>query len=561
MTFSIPRRFGFFPLFFLGVAVVGAEEASDAVRVKLAAPITAVTVFQDRAVVTRMGTLEVKPGVQELTFADLPADVLPQSIRVDGSGTAETTILDVRMQRLVSVAVVLPRENVLNERLEALRIAHRLLVDRLAVLTTQRETISRLLAASTTPPSKESDRVKLEDVRILLDFSQERLLALAADAQKTEDAAKDNLKETETINRELNNIRTAGKKDGTNGVVVRVSSKQAGDLALSLSYTVSSATWTATYDARVIDGGARVVLDYFGLVRQTTGEDWRGVALTLSTARPAMGGGAPALAPWWVDIQAPRNYPADNQRGPKAENSARLDGAPQAADMMMKGIAASAPPARMAQAVVETGVTSATFKIEAKSTILSENSPQRVPITSATLDAQAKYHTTPKRLEGAFLSSKAYNRTGFPLLAGDMNVFLEGSFVATSRLKAVAVGDSFDLALGIDDRVKVTHKQVKRFVEENTGLTRNGRRVTYDYLMTITNMRPKAATIVVTDQVPVSRNEKVVVKVQAPAANEAKPESDGLVRWTFDLKPAEKKELRVSFAIEAELETPVIGLQ
>src|SRR5665647_1391083 len=42
------------------------------------------------------------------------------------------------------------------------------------------------------------------------------------------------------------------------------------------------------------------------MVRQQTGEDWRNVDLTLSTARPSVGGAPPELSPWWVSFYRPQ---------------------------------------------------------------------------------------------------------------------------------------------------------------------------------------------------------------------------------------------------------------
>ena len=72
-----------------------------AVSPALAAPlpadskITAVTVYADRAVVTRTATLALPAGLIEVTFEKLPATLLAQSLQVSGRGLAEATILDV----------------------------------------------------------------------------------------------------------------------------------------------------------------------------------------------------------------------------------------------------------------------------------------------------------------------------------------------------------------------------------------------------------------------------------------------------------------------------------
>ena len=73
----------------------------------------------------------------------------------------------------------------------------------------------------------------------------------------------------------------------------------------SLRYAVPGASWAPSYDARLHVAERAVELSYFGLVRNSTGEDWNDVALTLSTARPNLGGGAPELRPWIVDVAQP----------------------------------------------------------------------------------------------------------------------------------------------------------------------------------------------------------------------------------------------------------------
>ena len=168
--------------------------------------------------------------------------------------------------------------------------------------------------------------------------------------------------------------------------------------------------------------------------------------------------------------------------------------------------------------------------------------------------------TTPKLQAAAFLTAKAVNSSEFPLLAGAMNVFLDGTFVATSALRTVMPGEKFDLALGADEGISVKHKRVQRFTED-TGLTNSGKRVTYEYLITLQNNKKTAARVIVTDQLPVSRNEKIVVKQLAPDAKEFKPVPDGTLKWTLDIKPAEKRELTVKFSIDYANDVQVTGLE
>jgi len=61
-------------------APAAAQQASHA--------ITAVTVFPDRAAVTRTVEVDLVQGANEVTVIDLPLALLPESVRVDGSAAS-----------------------------------------------------------------------------------------------------------------------------------------------------------------------------------------------------------------------------------------------------------------------------------------------------------------------------------------------------------------------------------------------------------------------------------------------------------------------------------------
>ncbi|MDP2138017.1 MAG: DUF4139 domain-containing protein, partial [Candidatus Didemnitutus sp.] len=334
---------------------------------------------------------------------------------------------------------------------------------------------------------------------------------------------------------------------------------------LSLAYTVPGASWVPSYDARVLSADRAVALSYFGVVRQRTGEDWTDVSLTLSTARPGLGGAAPALTAWNLDLFNPDQFREQGMRDERRVMSAKALAPRQVNMQTMTSDAPGAmpPPSReaeMAAATLEAGATSASFKIATTSTIPSDGTAQKVPIASTKLGANPEFLTVPKRQTTAFLTAKVVNTSEFPLLAGAMNVFLDGSFVATSQLRTVMAGEKFDLALGADEGISVKHKRVQKFTE-HTGLTNSGTRITYEYLLTVQNNKRTAERVIVVDQVPLSRNEKIVVKLQSPDAREVKPTDEGSLKWSLDLKPGEKREITVKFTIEHANDVRVEGLE
>jgi uncharacterized protein (TIGR02231 family) len=532
--------------------------------------ISAVTVYQDRAVVTRTASAQLAGGTTELVFANLPQTLNEQSLQVTGKGTAQATILDVSAKQTFVDFTPNARVKELEDQLRALGKQGRVIDDRANLLNAQSATLDRMEGALFAPPAKDVPRPDLNQFTASLAYLSEQKAKIATDRATLDEQREDLQNKINTVQNQLNELRgTGGKAFKT--VTVRVAAAQAGNLEVALSYTVPGASWVSSYDARLASAERTVQLDYFGLVRQSTGEDWKDVMLTLSTARPSLGGAAPVMSVWNLDVFNPIALREQQERFRRDEMRAMKSAMPPAAaavnmqrfttdGAIAAGEAEDMKDAGFALATIESGATSASFKIATSSSVPSDNSPQKVPITSASLKATPEYLTVPKRQAAAFLTSKVVNSSDFPFLAGAMNVFLDGTFVATSALRTVMSGEKFDLALGVDDGIAIKHKRVNKFTED-TGLTNSGKRITYEYLITVQNNKKTSERVIVADQVPISRNEKIVVKLLSPDAKDVKPTDEGTLKWTLDLKPGEKREITVKFTVDYANDVNVTGLE
>ena len=545
--------------------LTGAPAVALAALLPAQSAVIAVTVYTDRAIVTRAAALDLAAtGTVEVTFGNLPATLFDQSLQVSGRGAVQVTILDVTARAAYVDFTPNERVKAIEDELRSLAKQRRLLDDRGAVLKAQDGSLGKLETATTTPPNKDTaPRLTIEESTKFLTFLEDQRGKFLAERQTLDTQLEDLAAKVDAAQRKLNELRGAGGRSFKT-VTVRLDAAATGKLDLSLSYTVPGASWTPSYDARVNSNEKSIALAYYGLVRQNTGEDWKDVALTLSTARPSMGGAAPEVRPWTVDVFDPRVVPVAMPPASR-EMRMRSAAAPAAAGGMLMQALADAPAelvkdASFATARIDQTATSASFKISAPSSVPSDNSPQKIPVTTAALAANSEYLTTPKLQPAAFLTAKVANTSEFPLLGGAMNVFLDGTFVATSALRTVMPEEKFELALGVDEGIAVKHKRVKRFAED-TGLTNGGKRVTYEYLLTLQNNKQTAVRVVVADQIPVSRNEKIVVKQLAPDAKDFKPTAEGTLKWTLDLKPAEKRELSVKFSLDYPNDVQVTGLE
>jgi uncharacterized protein (TIGR02231 family) len=565
------RPFAFLFTLALIVGAIVAPSRGSAAPVPVTSRITAVAVYPDRAVLTRLGRVELPAGDSELILDGLPAALVDESLQVSGRGTAAATILDVNLRRTFLETSPDPRLRALEEELANLQREDEALVARLKQLDEQRSLLQRIEAALTATPTKDSPtaRPSLDEWQRLLAFQAENLTRLAGDQQSLQLQRSALAAKIAAVEAQLNEIRgRSPQRRSQKAATLRVSASRAGTLELSVSYTTPGASWSAAYDARLRAETRAIDVTYYGVIRNGTGEDWNGVALTLSTARPGLGGGAPTLSPWVVEPvrPMPTAYLAQGVASSEFKTARRAAGPTEA--LTLAGSAAAESDATVAEATVQTGLSSATFRIEAPLSLPSDRSAQKVVITTLNCPAELRYETAPKLIEAAYLSASSTNRSDFPWLAGPVNAFLGDTFIATSALRAVMPGETFALSLGVDDSIAVKRRIVKRFTED-TGLTNSGRRITHEYVITLTNNKKTAERIVLREPTPVSRDEKIVVKVITPAERdissatapkEISREADGILAWRIDLKPGEKREVPIKLTIEHPADLTVTGL-
>jgi len=552
-------------LLFLGAAATLTAGVLGAAPVPATSRISTVTVYGQGALVTRVAEVALATGTQEILFAGLPDSIDPDLIQVSGSGTAEATILDVRADSTQLEAPANTRLRELRDQARAIREELRTLNDRGTVLKARQDYLERIKQASVAPRGGEDNPAPLPPIGVweqFVTFYSEGIAKILADTQALDREREDTKARLDAVERQIAELAAPEARVVTH-VTVRVSVATAGTLALKLAYTVDDASWRPTYDVRVTSAEKKSIrLDYGATVSQSTGEDWDDVALVLSTAQPDRSGTPPELTTWFVEQYQPMPMPA---AAPAMRDEAESRGAGYLAGNFAGAERVAADAAKMhamqiAAASVEAGLNSATFTIPHAADIPADNAAHKVAITSAPLEGEINHLAVPKLAELAYLRAAVTNTTEFPLIGGEIALFLDGNFVARSAIDTVAPTEKFVLNLGVDDAVSVKRKLLNR-LREDTGVLSRRVRTTYDVLITVQNNRKTAEKIVVKDQLPISRDEKIVVTLVEPPARDITRDEDGTIRWSLDLKPGEKRELSLKISIEHPADLQVSGLE
>ena len=140
----------------------------------------------------------------------------------------------------------------------------------------------------------------LAAIRELNEYYAARLEALKSKALSL-DAEEEKINERRRqILAELVNLG-GRQSDPMSEVEVRIEVPAACKASFTLTYYVRNAGWFPSYDIRSGGLSEPVEISYKANIFQNTGEEWKNVALTLSSSNPNTGSIAPQLQTWWLD--------------------------------------------------------------------------------------------------------------------------------------------------------------------------------------------------------------------------------------------------------------------
>lgn len=521
--------------------------------------ITEVTVYPDRARVTRRGEVTVEPGSHRLEIVGLPLGLDTASVRAAARGTARARLLGVDVRR--SFHVETPDEVVrqlehdveaLQDRISLLQAeGERLGTERAALqgLQSATDVYARGLAFSRTTPA---------DQMALFDRLQERAATLDEQRQSLSATLRDLERKLDKLQKELKQLRSARSKERY-GAVVEVGVLEGGNLTLELTYVISRASWTPLYDMRLSADGAVLEAGYLAQVVQSTGEEWADVALTLSTARPALAGLLPKLEPWYVRPISPPPPPQARAMLSRAAAPEILgSGVPAAMEELVLAEAGPVYDAEAVVATVETAGAAVTYVLPARATVPPDGAPHKVTVARYPLAPHLDYVSAPKLAEAAYRRAKVANDSAYTLLPGLVNLFAGDEFIGGTKLELTAPGGEIELYLGVDDRVRVKRELKGREIDKK--LLTDKRRLWYAYEIEVENLLGEVVKLTLHDQIPVPGHEEIKVRLETA---EPKPTSEsdlGLLEWSLTLAPQEKRIVRFGFVVEHPRTLTVIGL-
>jgi uncharacterized protein (TIGR02231 family) len=500
--------------------------------------VRAVTVYPDRARVTRPGTVTLPEGTSILQFVGLPEGLEEDSVVVRAQSDAALTIegIDIRNQFLAASA--LPRTQELQGQLRGLEEQKESFSATKGVLEEKRA-FFRNLAAGLGKGEKETANV--DEIKKLYTYYGDELSSVAENILSVERSEAKLEPEIDRVKRELEALNN-GQQKSQRAVLVSVKAGASAKAEFTLSYVIGNASWAPSYDARVDSTTGKVELLYNALIRQKTTEDWSDVHLVLSTAQPGRNGRMPDLEPAFLDFKIPEPMPMAAARASNMPAPMRAGASAPAAKFSQEST--------NAEAAVQTMGLTVAYEVELPVVIPADGQPHRTNVTLLNLQGGPEYVTTPKLDPGVFLRVHLVNTSPALLLPGPVSVFRDGEFTGTIPLSLLPAGGDFDLYVGQDDSIKAERKETVHKRSE-TGILNQRTVEDRTYQISMQNFRANPIKLLMYDQLPVSKTADIVVN-QGPFSDKpaTSDKDSGKLSWNIELGPKAKKVIEFSYSVE-----------
>ena len=543
-------------------SVVEEPETSNANVVK--SKVTKVTVYSDRARVTRQATAEVSTESTVFAFRKLPGWVDDGSVRVSVSAGR---IINVRVERSFLARATDQKWRKAKAQHQALVNKLAALADEINVLNAQKRQIEGIKAFSLEKINRDAriGDIKVKSYGEVLAFISDSLRATAR-ARRAVQLQRDKITpEFQASLRRLAEMKNLMKLEETT-VLVTLKNNSTSSSIIELTYMIPGATWQPMHDLRVSTSDAKTAeVISFAVVTQTSGEDWQNAQLSFSTQSSIRAVRIPELEALTLGdthtatriltskmssfSRAQKAFRGQsklwNKVHQRASARARMNFDQVYKSNMEYLQVVQSKTVRIFETLQKRGTT-AHFRATAAPNVRGDGHPVRMRIGHSTLKTKQKIVAVPEQSLNAALTLRMTNSTKQSFLPGKVALYQDGAFLGMTDMKFIAQGERFSLFLSVADHIKLSRKLDKK---HSTLVRKKRNKMRVAFIVTVENLSSSETVLSLADRIPVSENKAIKID-RVKITDAVKPDSRGLLRWELTLKPKEKRTFRVAYQVE-----------
>lgn len=532
------------------------------INMEMKTEIKEVTVFSNRARITRLGKSTFKVGVHAIEVKNLPLSIDVSSVWAKASGSIQAKILSVDVVKDYLKKVPKGKTRELLDKIEKIE-------DKIHIYTDEAESLNKQIshidgvATATNSYAKSISRGQFttEKHEKFIEFFMKNRSSAKKKLRENQKIKRDLDRELHKLDKELKDME-ASKPSERYSIIIECETLNDGELNFEITYNIFNASWTPLYDFRLTDTILNTT--YMGQISQKTGEDWNNVSLKLSTAPPSTGTVVPKLDPWFI---SPVKIPGNQYFGAPMAGTAQVAAAAPLEDNLaiseseiLSDFEEAGEPieAEYQTADIKTEGASVTYDVSDNIDVPGDGTLKKATISFMKFEPEFDYVATPIKENSAYRRIMIENNSNLTLLPGQAQLFENENYIGNSFIKLTSPKENIELFFGKDNRIRIkrelTEQQTdKKFIGDK-------KRIHYAYEIKVQNFTDTNQKIIIRDHIPISKHEQIKVKLENTKPDPENTDKLNRLEWVINSEIKKEYYIRNDFTIEFPTEMKISSL-
>ena len=528
------------------------------------------TVYLNGAQLFSSHDVVLAQGVNDIIFEGVSPLLQAPSLQASGKGSF--TIMEVKFDAIYPEAAAVVKPS--TKKLKALQLVGDSIMeiqlqldeitDKMAALQTEKNILlgNRLIKGETKRDTLNLFKDAMDYLRTRLNNLNAETYKLRREQNSRSQLMTDLLERQSNLNAIINQVENNGATtpQATYRIIVSVLADQATAGSISVNYFVAQAGWTPEYDLRADNNTNKLQLTHKARITQNTGIDWNNALLTLATGTPMQSTIKPDLAPAYLSFY--NAYQKEQKKRTLEKNAPQTLSFNESLCSTGNVKNLDIDDAKDATfsfdwTSVSDNILNTEYDVRLRYTIPADGKQHLVAIQTKDLKTNYNLSSVPKMDASAYLLAKITGWEDLNLIPGNSRIYFDGSYIGESYIDPNTTNDTLVLSMGRDKGIVINRKKLKDKTKEKVLLEEKTITVTYEIM--IKNTKSVAAELHIDDQIPLSSNPGIVVKL-ADSSKAKYNEETGKLEWDINLKPKESRKISFTYEVKIPKDKIIAGL-
>ncbi len=528
------------------------------------------TVYLNGAQLFSSHDVVLAQGVNDIIFEGVSPLLQAPSLQASGKGSF--TIMEVKFDAIYPEAAAVVKPS--TKKLKALQLVGDSIMeiqlqldeitDKMAALQTEKNILlgNRLIKGETKRDTLNLFKDAMDYLRTRLNNLNAETYKLRREQNSRSQLMTDLLERQSNLNAIINQVENNGSTtpQATYRIIVSVLADQATAGSISVNYFVAQAGWTPEYDLRADNNTNKLQLTHKARITQNTGIDWNNALLTLATGTPMQSTIKPDLTPAYLSFY--NAYQKEQKKRTLEKNAPQTLSFDESSCSTGNVKNLDIDDAKDATfsfdwTSVSDNILNTEYDVRLRYTIPADGKQHLVAIQTKDLKTNYNLSSVPKMDASAYLLAKITGWEDLNLIPGNSRIYFDGSYIGESYIDPNTTNDTLVLSMGRDKGIVINRKKLKDKTKEKVLLEEKTITVTYEIM--IKNTKSVAAELHIDDQIPLSSNPGIVVKL-ADSSKAKYNEETGKLEWDINLKPKESRKISFTYEVKIPKDKIIAGL-